>query len=307
MIFSTEQRRLRTSLTYAVSIAVICIPSFLLFIADPDRFWFDNFGYHQVRAYGIDFPQSLYWRLETLAKLIVNPQVFVPLGLAVAGVLYSRTRNKQLDVKTALTTPHLLAALTALLLAVVYLLPHPILQQYFVQVLPFTLLTAVPGLDAVFQSDSSQKASRFIRRILPYAMGLYILGFIPYAAIFIGGVRHQDGSHRIPNVLALSEYIREHSSAGPVLSEWAIIPILTDRPGVENLEYVGFEFPLPFGTEKRRHYRLPVNKDLRHLMETDAPRFYVVTDHPPAALQPTVESVYERDTTFMRYIVYQRR
>ncbi len=138
-------------------------------------------------------------------------------------------------------------------------------------------------------------------------MAVYILGIIPYMVVFIGGVRHVDGSHTLCNVKAICSCVQEIGGAGPVFSVWPVIPVLSQLPVIEGQECAGHDFPVQLTAEQKRYYHTPTNDDLRQIIQQSRATALVLKDGPDRALADVVADNYELRKTFGRYQVYQRK
>lgn len=134
-------RRPSAALSWLVGAALGLLPVWLFWTGDPDRFWFNNVAYHDLRFSALENAPS--WQravaaLETLGvSLMSNPGLLLLLALAVWEA--SAWRSRDGDEPDP-------AAAAGLLLAVVYtatcLLPDPVYMQYFTGGLPVMLLPA---------------------------------------------------------------------------------------------------------------------------------------------------------------------
>ncbi|PWB74481.1 hypothetical protein C3F09_03880, partial [candidate division GN15 bacterium] len=130
---------------------------------------------------------------------------------------------------------------------------------------------------------------------------------IPYFVIYLGAVRAGDTPYRIGNVGELCRFVRENPASGPILSEWAGVPVLSGRETIPGLEFVGFDYPLPIPDSLKRHYHLPVNDNLKQLLRERIPALYVVWTAPDKPLQQVADSNYVVIKRFDSFVVYARK
>jgi hypothetical protein len=299
--------QLKRLASYSIPLIVFSIPALMLFVSDIDRFLFDNLGFHFIRNPGIEFPYTLFQRLYVAGKLLVNPQVFI-LMLAVGAGLYSWQRSKTTTVlKVVQTSIAGFAGFTALVITVIYLIPNPIHQQYFVQVVPFVLLAVPSGIE--FFRSRKERIFTFIsnRRLGVLFMVVYILGIVPYFVVYIGGVRNCDGHTDIGNMTRICDHINKTPGDDPILSELPLVSVLTNKASFDGIEYLGFEYPLPLNKEEKRYYRMVLNEDLRKILEEKLASFYVVVNDPPDDLLEAAYANYSLDGTFERFKIYRRK
>ena len=286
---------------------VVSAPSIVLFLTSPDRFMFDNFWFHTMRDPSLGLWSGLWQRVVTVGKLAINPQMWILIG-AFAMTLRMRTRAEGLssELGSCWRTPSGIAALFAFTMTMVYLLPAPIHQQYFVQAVPFFILASLPALariassEKVFARWSNAAVIRIGKIVYLLTLAVYLL-YYPFA------MREHVRPYRVSNVSALCQYVREYPVSGPVYSEWAAVPVLSGREALPGLEFVGFDYPLPIADSVKRYYRLPVNEDLKTLLRERVPALYVVWNAPDTPLEAVADSNFVVARRFDKFVVYERR
>lgn len=112
-------------------------PSLYLFAASPDRFLFNNLGYHAIRT-DAGLIGSWEAKMLTARRLLSGPydngvQFSLLLAVAFAAILLLRTRRGSV----------VLAILIAIVLAFISFLPAPSLVQYFSLCVPFLIVADV--------------------------------------------------------------------------------------------------------------------------------------------------------------------
>jgi hypothetical protein len=112
-------------------------PALYFFVVSPDRFWFDNLGYHAIRT-DAGLIGALASKMVTAQRLCFGSedngfQFSLLSVISLAAILAMRKRSSSA----------LLALLTGFLLAGVSFLPAPALVQYFCLCVPFLIVTAV--------------------------------------------------------------------------------------------------------------------------------------------------------------------
>ncbi len=297
--------RLRSAITYTVAFLAGSIPAIWYFVSDPERFYFDNLGFHFIRHPGSSFPGSIFDRLMTIGKMLINPQIVMVLALAVAAFLVWR-RRESVHVRDIFQRPAGLSAVVAVVLIAVYLLPDPIMQQYFVQALPFALLASAPGLGILITKAESGKSWWSGRRAVTALLTVYILGSIPYFAIFVGSMREQYRYLRLDNLQKVCASMDKDNHA-PILAELPLFSVLCNKPPVQGLEFLGFEYPLPLDQEKMKHYHLVINDQIKDILDTGRAAYYIVVNDPPEELQASTTANYDLTGIFDRMKVYRRK
>ncbi len=282
---------------------IVSLPSILLLVNDPARFYFNNLGFHFVRNPGVDFGASLIERIGAVTKFLLNPQIWIVfVGLVVA---WKSRRGAQTPKETD-ASPFWLAALFAGVIAFVYLFPSPVHVQYFEQALAFALIAAVPGFDCFFESPRGTLFGVTRQKVVKAFGVLYLLALLPFVVIYLGVIRANDRPYSIKNLRALSEFVQTYPDRGPVLAEWAGVPVLSDRTGVPGFEYIGFQYSMPLTWDRMRAYHLPVNADLDSLLREENPALYVVWNQPDSAVMPMATRNYHLAREFDQFKVLVR-
>jgi hypothetical protein len=304
VVLNADAQKLRNAAVFTIGVTVASAYSLLLMTQDFDRFFFDNLGFHLIRYPGISFWQSVAERLITIGKLLINPQHIVTLIVLALSFMAVRRERARFLSRSFFRSRDKFIFLMLGLIVVIHLVPNPIHQQYFTQVVPFAVLLVPRGLDYLAgQRDRFPRAATMVK----IALAIYLLGLIPYLIIFLGGIRHSDRSNRIENVRNLCDCIGEKAIEGPLYSEWPIVPVLTGRNSVPGIEFVAYDYGYPLTDSEKRRFHLPVSSDIRELLACRAPSFCVVVDSPhPDLIQVMVEN-YSLVGQFGRYNLYGRK
>lgn len=307
ILIGSGTRRYFKASVFAAGMLLFSLPSLFILLKDTKRFLFDNFGFHLIRNPGFDFPQSLYERLYVIGKMAINPQIFIILIVVITAAVCLWRSEERSRLPDILRRPAGMAGLMAAVLTLIHLLPNPIHQQYFVQALPFVLLATPSGVR--FFLDRKQRLLSFIsnRGLVGLALTIYVLGIIPYAVVFIGGVRDCDGYAGIGNMKRLCTYLKQAPIKGPVWAEHTIIPILSGRESFAGTEFLGYEYKNILDRERKQFYRLTTNEELTKIIDERQASYCVVLDQPVAELAEVIAANYQPDTTFERFLVYRRK
>ncbi len=306
IIVVAKGKRLSAVLAYALSLALVSLPSLYLLALDTRRYVFDNIGFHLIRNPGVGFPGTASQRLTVIGKLLINPQVLLVLAALIVAVVAWRRAPGGRGLGYAFTSIPGFAGIVMLAIVFIHLLPEPIHQRYFVQALPFALL-AVPGGIEYFLSRA-RHVFGFVtnRRLAHVLIVVYILGMTPYFVVFIGAVRECDGHTNIANLKRICACLDDSAADGPILAELPMISVLSNKPTVDGIEFLGFEYILPIDDADKRYYRFVLNKDLKKVLETRQASHYVVVNDPPQELTEATAANYELAGTFDRFKVYRR-
>lgn len=305
VISAFRKQKIKAVLSFSVGLLVVLLPILLTYRSEFSRFYFDNLGFHLLRDSQATVPEALLQRLFTLVKLVISPQILVLLSFVLIA-LY-RSSERPLKIRELVQTPGGLASGMAAAISVIYVLPSPIHQQYFEQVIPFVLLGLSAGLPSL--SDDAGRlvkwsSNRTVRWILG---GVYLLGFVPFVVVFIAGTRYRERAYSLQNVRELSAFVSSYPQPGPLYSEWAGLPALSGRASIRGLEFIGFDYRMDIDSSRKRFYRMPVNEDLRLALESKQPALYVIFDDPDPELADVISRCYRLERSFDRFHVYARK
>ncbi len=290
------------------AMAVASIPMLVILVRDSRRFIFDNFGYHLIRVPFGGYGAIMLQKLTTLARLLINPQTIV-LGVIVGAVVvlwWKNRRQGRRSLGEVLATPRGLAGAVALTIVVMALVPNPVHQQYFVQAVPFLLLACPAGAEYYVSSSAGRRGGLFRRGWMPIFIGVYILGFFTYAAIFVGAVRAQDSHCVLSRVTQIGDYLKNVPGDDRVYAEHPIYAIAADKRIIPGTEFLGIVYRISLSDDDKRYYHLPLAADLRDMLERREASALVVLNYPEPVLADAVDANYHLDYTVDRIKVYRR-
>ncbi|MCB1184496.1 hypothetical protein KDM41_13790 [bacterium] len=258
------------------------VPALRLYLADPERFVFNNLIYHRLRFNPLDrlvaegeapdVPRFLAALLELARALLLNPSLLVLIGLAVVGVRAARRPGAHDHSDTELRPVALLAGWGAVVLALTCLLPDPSYEQYFTAPLvPLLVPAALLGLIDL--------ARRFGR---PTTLVGGVLGALAVIAAVGLQVRHVGMDWNEvwdpARVREVAREIRQRSARDDVvLSFWSGYPFAADRPflpGMENHFALGVSEQLT--PAQQAHYHVAGKEALLHAILTKGPAVIVL-------------------------------
>jgi len=174
---SGESRRVANTLWFLGGWVVGLAPSALLFALSPDRYWFNNLGYHAIRSAEGTFGD---WRakLGAVRLALVGPennglQFGMLSGACVALAFLWRKRM----------SASFLAFLIAFCLGLISILPNPVYSQYFCLSVPFVIVSAVCLVSDYF----AWLHSPAVRRMATVTLAVLLAG---YVALGVAGFRN---------------------------------------------------------------------------------------------------------------------
>jgi len=307
MVANSGRRWFNRTLAYVIPMVIVSLPSLKYLINDTKRFMFDNLGFHFMRNPGVEFPQSFYQKLEVIGKILINPQFLIIIILAAIAFWSWKRIGTGRGWRNFLVSPRNVAGITALVLAIVYILPNPTHQQYYVQVIPFVLMASSRGLSSFIESLKSKKSVTSLRKTAAAVAIIYLLGITPYFVVYIGAIRDCDGHTNLDNLRRISDTLNNHGEDGPILAELPLVSVLANKEPVGGVEFLGFEYPLPLDKGEMRYYRLALNEDLERILTQKEVSYYVVVNQPPEELANATEANYELEGTYERFRIYRRK
>ncbi len=247
-------------------------PSALFLVRDPDRFLFNNYGYHQIRfsavgGSGEGVGIRIQLALDTLGDaLFSNPFMLFQLVLVGFGVDWAR-RHSGHPGRPLL----ILSGAGAVALSAASLLPDPVYEQYFTG--PLTPLLAplvVAGLAHL--AELLKKSGP----VLAGAMGLAAFLSVVDLQVRKTGMDWQE-VWSFEHLARVSEAIESHSGEGDmVLAFWPGYVFESGRvylPGLENHFALGVSEKLTL--EQKIHYHLAGRELILTALEEQYPRVVV--------------------------------
>ncbi len=288
----SDGRMVVTTLLMLSAVVLVSMPTLRLWFYDPERFYFNNLGFHLIRDVESPSGPVVLSKLKTIAKMLINPQLLATMILFVAAVWNLLTRRSGFRF--------IAASVVATILVVVYLIPAPIHQQYFVQAIPFVLLGSVPVVE---------RLKPFIMRRwrIGIIAAIYLLGVIPYIVIFIGGARPFDNHSMLSTIREVGRFIKDSSATAPVLADLPGLALAGGRDVVDRTEFVGYAYPLPFPAEDVARYHLATPDYLNRIMALQIPEYIIVLDTPATYMQAACDSFYVLVEEIDRYRIYGRK
>lgn len=262
--------------TAGVGLLLGLVPALRLYLADPERFRFNNLGYHQLRfsplhsAGGPDVPQAVAALSKLGQSLFLNPFMVLLLVLAVVGWL--AVWRSRVVADHDLRPVALVAALGAVVHTMACLMPDPAYEQYFTSPLaPMLAPLAVCGVVDL--------ARRF-GRPTTLVTGVLVLGAV--LSVVELQVRHtgMDWSE-VWDLQDLAEVTANiESRCGPddyVLAFWSGYVFESGRrywPGMENHFALGVSEKLPLN--KQVEYHIAGKEMLLKAILTKGPKVVVL-------------------------------
>jgi len=262
------------------------LPCLWVFAADPDAFWFNNVGFHELRKEIVGLGPILAQKGDVLLKWLLLPQNLVLWGAAFAGL--------RRDARTA--GPPLACAVA---LGALYLYATPTYLEYMVQIVPFLLLASLPAL-AMFVPRSPA----FALAALVYAAGL-LVALRPTAADTDRGRKlalwDLDRVHEVARTLG-----QESAPGDRILSWWEGYPWLAGRDGIAGVGFWESNVARKLSAADRARYHVVGRDDLQATVRAGEVRLVVFAEGTWEFLVPELEGRYDEVRRFGAVRVFRR-
>jgi len=275
---SETSRRVSNTLWFLAGLAIGIAPSAVLFPLSPDRYLFNNLGYHALRS-SAGLIGDLRSKVHIARVVLVGPddnglQFGMLAAISVAGLVLWRKRR----------SAAFLAFLIAFVLGLISILPTPTYSQYFCLCMPFLVVSAVCSASDFF--GSAQSASR--RRLATLACAALVVSYLVLGAagfrdyLFTGEVIGIKGPADAPNwtlekVREVSKAIDQVAAPGEAIASfwpgYIFESKATPYPGFEN--NFGSSVSWELTPQERTRYHLISQEDLEAGFAVHVPRIVV--------------------------------
>lgn len=269
----------------------------LLFI-DPGNFLFNNLGFHLLRAEDPGFASMLSMKLFVLAKVLIQPHYFIPLGLAFWSLVIINSKKHKYDYDPWHRMVFQLSMVVAAFIFAVYMIPHPVHVQYFNQTLPFLIVASMPAIRLLLAKSDSVKA---------VLAAVYLLGILLYPALYILDIRDKYSDYKISNVKKVTQAIRHNSMPeDPILSEWVAYNVLSEREQLAGGEFVGHEYIFSTSIVPRSKYHLLSDEKINAFLHNSVPELVVIKNTPIETWEKELDKNYKIMVKINNVFIYDR-
>jgi hypothetical protein len=262
---------------FIVGLIPPAIPTLIHIMKSPQHFFFDTFMFQLYRDPEKSLSAFISNKISVLARTIIDPHLLIIIILAVISFIFLFRQHKISSLKDMVSKPEGMASANLILIAGVYLLPHPILRHYFEQFIGFAIIVIGINLQYILEKLAILVGTVKQKAIIIFVSALYILSIIPYIVNGIWGVRSSDHLRRQSEVRKITGKMLE--LAGPadtVFSEWPLYPALTGQPVLPYTEIIGSHWSFPIEHEQYMKYKLCDSTYLRDAVARQIPKLVVV-------------------------------
>jgi Dolichyl-phosphate-mannose-protein mannosyltransferase len=292
--------------------AVAALPAVFFLVRAPRPFLWDTLRYHSYRSPN-GFIGNFHQKLQVADSLMsmptgegaLNPQFLVLVIAALAAAV----------VLVALRRPLPTALVVAALVGVASFLPTPSYTQYFSVTVPFLIVSAAEGLDAV--GDRIGRADPQVWKGFRFAAAISVLVYVALSNISLNGYAHWVKPSEIQRAERVTDWIDARTRPGEeVLTSWPGYLLGSHAravPGFEN-QY-GPVTERAIGPGGAARYKLGSIDDVRRAIRTHRTRLVVWMNWVPKQRNPSWRhllrhTAYRRDRSLhgvFAYVLSPRR
>lgn len=306
MVHLSGGKRVRDLMIFTLSLIPLAVPTFMRILESADHFFYGNLFFQIYRDADSSIGHIISNRLVTFFKAAIDPHLFIIFILTIISLLFLIRQKKIASPKDMVVRPEGMAVMNLVLIAVVYLLPHPMSRQYIEQYLAFSIIIIAFNLETMLLNLSRLRLM-YRKLTIIIVAALYLVSLIPYVAIFIWGVRKNDRRFLLSEIREVTnQMLTLATESDTVLAEWAGYPFLTRQTPLRYTEILGSEYALPLEHEEYMKYKLCDHVFLREAIRRKEPGLVVTVYKPPEyyadllkenygkAFQADVVSIYKR-------------
>lgn len=277
----------RRALAFAAGAVLAGLPVLVLAAYDPQAFWFDNVGFHDLRREIVGFAPIVAQKLRVVVRWVLVPQNLIVWCLAAAGWYLGSTRER-------------LSLLCAAAVGALYLYATPTYLEYMVQLLPFLLLASVPAIGALL---ARPRLATIVALVWVIGLGIALR---PAAAGSPRAAKSELWS--LTNVNAVTRYLREHTTPGEsILSWWEGYPVLAGRATFNEVGFWQSNAGKKMSPELRRRYHVASKDDVRAIIEARTAALIVFREGDWQDLRDAMDRGYRQAAQFGAVRIFERR
>ena len=192
-----------------------------------------------------------------------------------------------------------LAALMAVLIFVVYMIPHPVHVQYFNQILPFVIICSLPAIRLIMEKAAGIRLAIVL---------IYLFSFLLYPALYIIDIRGKHGAFMVGKLNRITQVIQANSSEDDfVLSEWVGHNVLSERKIIKGAEFVGYQYVFSTPDVSYEKYRLLTHEMVNDLLSRRVPKLIVIRNYPIPEWRKELDKNYQMLVQINKVLIYERK
>jgi len=308
VLYLSGNFRLKHLSAFVASLLPFAIPTFLKIIQSPGHFFIGNLFFQLNREVNQSLGFIITNRLNTFLRAILDPHLLIIFSLSLLS-LYMLLKHKRISsLRDMVVKPEGMAVANLILIAGVYLLPHPVLRQYVSQYLAFGIIVIGFNLGNIISAAETRLKPYLRRLVITIIASLYLVSIVPYIAIFIFGFRSMEKRYVLSEVKKVTnEMLSLAKESDTILTEWSGYTFLTRQNNLPYTEVLGTEYKLPLSHDEYMKYRLCDNIYLKEQVERKTPNLVVTVYKPPEyyadVLEDNYDSVFQSDVV----TIYKRK
>lgn len=248
-----------------------------------------NILFSQLRRENLFLPiaHPILQKCSVLGKFLGFPQTGGIVLLAFLTMIYLRRKFTSFK-------PELLAFLIGTAIFFTYLIATPSMFHYFVQTLPFFLVTSLPYVER-----GLHKRSKLVWPLL----FIYTIFIIIPIQLHILGMREHDKTWKVGNIKkAVSWIVNNSKEEEEIFSSWPGFPVLANRGILPDCRPWDKELARRFGERDRKRYSIPSNERIAESIREGKALVAIVTGEDSEEWE--VGKVYSKVERFGEFIAY---
>jgi 4-amino-4-deoxy-L-arabinose transferase-like glycosyltransferase len=299
-LMNTRQlRKLHFALAVLLGLLIPSLYSLRLFVQAPGSFFFNNLGFHFLRADQNGFIYVIKLKRYVLLKVLIQPHFFIPIGLALWSLVIINSKKYRHDYSSWHKMVFQFALVIAAFIFIVYMIPHPVHVQYFNQILPFMIICGIPAIRLILEKTPAFKMSLVV---------IYLLALLLYPALYIIDVRGMHEIYSMENVKKVTQAIRASSADDDIiLSEWVGYNVLSERSQVSGGEFVGYQYVFATPYVPYNRYQLLSNEKINELLKRQIPKLIVIKNSPIPEWEKDLDNNYRMLVQINKVLIYERK
>jgi len=304
----SDRNKTRNLIVFLLSLIPLSLPNMLKIFNSFEQFYYGNIFFQMTRDVNRSFFDIIYNRLYTYARVLMDPHLLIIFALAIISIVLLIRLRKISCAGDMFVSSEGMAVANLILIAVVFLIPHPMARRYVDNYLMFAIITAAFCLPHIIAYMRDKFADNRRRIIIAVVTAVYVVMIVPYAAIFIYAARAGDRWFLQHNVREVTDHMQTVASdSDTVLSEWSAFVFLTNQTPLRYTEIVGFDLNIPMEHEQYMKYNLCDRDYLREQVGQKNPKIIVVRNRTSDYLADLIENNYDRTMETDEISVYKRR
>jgi hypothetical protein len=294
--------RFRRFLGLFLGIVIASIPAFLIFIKNPNRYWFENLTFHITARLPEPWWKFAIWKATALVNYVTSPDILILIILCGIGVRVLAKNHEFLrDFRAEIWMG---IGLMGVLFAT-YLSTPTLLPQYLVQLSPFLIMGAVAGVGAVVKDSKGKKGEVIVLAML-LIYGGWGIGKTVGRVVERKDLIPQYGMQTVHEV---GQYLQSHLKENkPLLTFWPAYLVAGKQNSIPGTDFGRPSFRLEWRNSPEVIHRvgLKTYDDYKQLIAEKIPSIVVLGFDTPSDFFPFLNKYYHLDKEIRGVKVFVR-